>query len=186
MTIKPYSADEMAFLAQADALPNELDLDPEQAAIILSVDTDWLRKKRQGSEGAGPPFRTLGDGEKAPVRYPLGELRKWRDERLYGNTRSARDGSRFRSFSAFMASANLNDEWPFVEIDGRPVDALSIDQADPAQVEMMTMDVYLERVRTSARTSAHEAEIEKLLEGCEEPKAEKKQRQLRSSKTESS
>lgn len=186
MTIKPFSSDEMAFLAQVDALPNELDLDPEQAAIILSVDTDWLRKKRQGSEGAGPPFRTLGDGEKAPVRYPLGELRKWRDERLYGNTRSARDGSRFRSFSTFMAAANLSDEWPFVEINGRPVDAMSIEEADPAQVVMMTMDVYLERVRTSARTSGQEAETKTLFEACEEPKGEKRRRLLRSSKTEHS
>jgi hypothetical protein len=184
MTVKPFTAEEMAFLAQVDALPNGIDLTPEQAAIVLQVDTDWLRKKRQGSEGAGPPFRTLGDGEKAPVRYPLGELRKWRDEKLYGNTRSARNKSTFRSFSAFMANAHLNDEWQFVEIDGRPVDALSIDAAEPAAIVTMTMDAYLGKVRASARNSWLEAEHRSLFDSSAEPQTEDKDRKLRSSQKE--
>ena len=181
MTVKPFTAEEMAFLAQVDALPDGIDLSPDQAAIVLQVDTDWLRKKRQGSDGAGPPFLSLGMGEKAPVRYPMGALRKWKQGHLFGNTRAARQGSPHRSFSSFMAQANLGEEWLFVEIDGRPVDAMSVEATESTLAVSMTLDTYLERVRDSAREDFIEAEAETLLAGTQNPTTPNKDRRLRSS-----
>jgi hypothetical protein len=172
MPVKPYTEDELAFLAQLDQLPDELELNPEQVAIILGVTIDWLKKKRQGSEGAGPPFVTLGNGEKAPVRYPLGALRDWQKERKVGNTRAAKHEAKFRNISTFMANANLNDEWPFVEVNGRPVDALSVDIADPSAVVNLTLDVYLERVRNAAREASQAEERKELGDVMATPQGE--------------
>lgn len=181
MTIKPFTAEEMAFLAQVDALPDGIDLAPEQAAIVLQVDTDWLRKKRQGSDGAGPPFLSLGKGEKAPVRYPMGALRKWKQGHLFGNTRAARQGSLHHNFSSFMANANLNEEWMFVEIDGRPVDAMSVEATESTSAVSMTLDTYLDRVRNSAREAYVDAEDDILFSETQEPTTPNKDRRLRTS-----
>jgi hypothetical protein len=116
-----YTPAQMDFLKQLDDLPNGIDLTPEQTALVLSVDEDWLRKKRQQSEGAGPPFRLLGDGGKPSVRYPLGLLRHWQKERVFGNTHLAKQGIA-GNFSSFLATATLLDTHTFIlDAFGRPV-----------------------------------------------------------------
>ena len=148
---RAYDADEMAFLRQLDDLPDGMDLTPEQVTLVLSVDEEWLKKKRMGTEGAGPPFEKLGDGDgKAPIRYPLGPLRAWQKSHRHVNTMSAKHASRYPSFTSWMSSAKLDEEWLFVERNGRPVDALSEGESMDKPFTL-TMDEYLDRVRKTAR-----------------------------------
>ncbi len=171
-SVRAYTDDELKFLAQLDRLPDGLDLTPAQVAVILSVDEEWLKKKRQGSEGAGPPMRKLGEGDgKAPIRYPLGDLRIWQREHRHVNTMSAKHASRYASFGSWMAGAALDEEWLFVEKDGRPVDALTAGERDD-NTFLLTMDAYLERVRKAARQAKPDREKPTLDESTGKSKAD--------------
>jgi len=55
--------------------------------------------------GDGPPFVKLGNGEKAPVRYPVGEYRKWKVSHTFKNT-SQINVSRFGGMADFLSNAD--------------------------------------------------------------------------------
>jgi hypothetical protein len=147
--LRIYSDEELAFLRQLPDLPDELSLTPEQASVVIGESTDWLRKKRQGSEGAGPPFERHGDDKN--IRYPLGALRRWKRDRTYSTTREAKQGRTYERLSAFVGSGSLVDAETFRDgPDGRP----SIcDPGDPDSYTL-TLDVFLDRVRDAARAKA--------------------------------
>ena len=155
-----YTPEQMAFLSQLDDLPNGLDLTPEQAAIVLGVDVDWLRKKRQQSAGAAPPFRQLGEGEKSPVRYPLGLLRDWQSGRVFANTHAARMGLS-GNLSGFLTTGMPNDTHPFsFDKYGRPLDYQNGEQSSPPV--MLSLSEYCDRLKEGARaafTAFEEAEL---------------------------
>ena len=77
--LRIYTDEELAFLRQLPDLPDELSLTPEQTSVVIGESLDWLRKKRQGSEGAGPPFEEHGNEKN--IRYPLGGVRRWKRDR---------------------------------------------------------------------------------------------------------
>jgi hypothetical protein len=160
--VKPYSEEEMAFLRQVPDLPGDLSLTPEQAALVIGETTDWLRKKRQGSEGAGPPFEQHGEGEKAPVRYPLAALRKWKEGRTYSTTREARVGAVYGRFMCFLAAGGLGDTSVFSDgPDGRPL---------PAEKGYeLTLSDYLDRVKDAARARDLLASADDLAAGIGMP-----------------
>ena len=146
-----YTPEEMAFLRQLDDLPNGLDLTPEQAAIVLGVDVDWLRKKRQQSAGAAPPFRSLGEGDKVPIRYPLGLLRDWQKGKVFVNTHAARMGLS-GNFSGFLTTGMPNDTHPFsFDQHGRPLDYLTGDQKTPPA--LLTLSEYCDQLKHGARVA---------------------------------
>src|ERR1035437_9770934 len=60
--------------------------------------------------GDGPPFMKLGDGEKSPVRYELGEYRKWKAAHTYKNT-SQLNVSRFSGLADFLSTGMWGEEY---------------------------------------------------------------------------
>lgn len=60
----------------ADRRPDELLL-PAEAAAYLRTTTGALDNWRRRYPGRAPTYVRLGDGPKAPVRYPVADLRAW-------------------------------------------------------------------------------------------------------------
>ena len=144
--LRIYSDEELAFLRQVPDLPDDLSLTPEQASVVVGESLDWLRKKRQGSEGAGPPFEQHGDDKN--IRYPMGAVRKWKRERTFSTTREAKEAKLYGRLSSFVGSGSLLDEETFKDgHDGRP---RICDKGEPDSYSL-TLDVFLDRVRDAAR-----------------------------------
>lgn len=67
-------------LPSLEGLPGDGLLNVDEAAAYLGMAPSTLEKWRLGLRGvptAGPPYIRLHDGPKAPVRYVVGDLRKW-------------------------------------------------------------------------------------------------------------
>lgn len=138
-------------LTRLHELSDDLLLSPSQAAIVLQVDPDWLRKQRQqqgtADDGISPlPYLKLGDGKNAAVRYRLGDLRKRLESGMIINTHGAKIAT-FASFADFMSRGLNDDAWLFaLPTNSRPIDffaalAAGIDFED---CEWMTMAAYLD------------------------------------------
>lgn len=152
--LRAYSEEEMAFLRQVPDLPDDLSLFPEQTSVVIGESLEWLRKKRQGSEGAGPPFEQHGD--ETSVRYPLGAVRRWKKDRTFATTREARDARVYGRLSAFVCSGSLADEETFKDgPDGRPVPCERTDSGSYT----LTLDVFLDRVRDAARDKSLRSDL---------------------------
>jgi len=155
--LRIYTDEELAFLRQLPDLPDELSLTPEQTSVVIGESLDWLRKKRQGSEGAGPPFEEHGNEKN--IRYPLGGVRRWKRDRTFSTTREAKEARTYGRLSTFVGSGSLVDTETFRDgPDGRP---RICDQGDPDSYTL-TLDVFLDRVRNAARTKALRDEAEAL------------------------
>jgi len=144
--LRVYSESELAFLKQVPDLPDDLSMTPEQTAIVLGESTEWLRRKRQGSEGAGPPFEQHGD--EASIRYPLGEVRKWKQARTFATTREARDARLYGRLCSFVSSSLTETE---TFRDG-PVGSPVLCDASEQGSYPLSLDEFLERVRNDARS----------------------------------
>ena len=59
-------------------------VDERQAAKILTVQPATLAAWR--CKGGGPVFLKVGSGKRSSIRYRLGDLRAWANERRYANT----------------------------------------------------------------------------------------------------
>ena len=62
---------------------DEFLLTTAQASMLLSVSEDTLNHWRSG--GKGPKFLKLIPSSRGSVRYQLGDLRKWIQERTFAN-----------------------------------------------------------------------------------------------------
>lgn len=100
------SSDQIA--RELHQLSDEVLLTPPQLETIMQATSETLKNMR--ATGDGPPFLKLGDGEKSPVRYPLGEYRKWKSAHTYKNT-SQLTVSRFDSMGQFLSTAMWGDEY---------------------------------------------------------------------------
>ena len=89
-------------------LSDEVLLTPPQMETIMQGSSETLKNMR--ANGDGPPFLKLGDGEKSPVRYPLGEYRKWKAAHTYKNT-SQLTVSRFSGMADFLSTGMWGDEY---------------------------------------------------------------------------
>jgi predicted DNA-binding transcriptional regulator AlpA len=136
-----------------DALPANKMLHEAQVALLLGCKIRWLEEQR--SRGQPPPYVMLGD---RLVRYAVGPLRQWIQHTIEHAPASPtehrakqaadalgfdepilRGGHRKRSkqssFAHFLATAQPDDEWPFVfmGVGRRPMDA--VDALTHADVE---------------------------------------------------
>jgi hypothetical protein len=158
--LRIYTDEELAFLRQLPDLPDELSLTPEQTSVVIGESLDWLRKKRQGSEGAGPPFEEHGNEKN--IRYPLGGVRRWKRDRTFSTTREAKEARTYGRLSTFVGSGSLVDTETFRDgPDGRP---RICDQGDPDSYTL-TLDDFLAHVRDAARTKALRDEAEAVGRG---------------------
>ncbi|MCY4753579.1 hypothetical protein [Pelomonas aquatica] len=154
---------------QLHTLSDELALTPPQTGAVLQTTTDQLANWRV--TGEGPPFVKMGSGPKAQVRYPLGGVRKWRDERTFTNTSMA-NVSRFQSLGDFLSSGAIQDRylvaideagglWDFWESVRR--------QLDIVEVRWMPMGDILDGFRQQANQRFAEAEADEIGIGLRKP-----------------
>lgn len=59
-------------LSVIQSYTDDRDLTEREAAKLIGFSVGWLRDRRL--DGNGPPFKKIGSGRNAPVRYPKGEL----------------------------------------------------------------------------------------------------------------
>lgn len=53
---------------------------PKTIGAIFGLDEKWLSSVREGLKGIdGPPFKKLGTGKSAPIRYNYGKFKEWFD-----------------------------------------------------------------------------------------------------------
>jgi hypothetical protein len=132
-------------------------LSPPQAAIILQVDEDWLKKQRQkqskptNEEDDQPlPFCKMGEGKNAAVRYRLGDVRKHLASRRVINTHGGRI-CYFSSFADFMARGRIEDVWIFAisSASHRPMDMFEALSSGVGfdNVAWLTMGTYLDALK---------------------------------------
>lgn len=144
-------------LTRLHELSEDLMLAPAQAAIILQVDPDWLRKERQRQSNATDekdekplPFGKLGKGKNAAVRYRLGDLRQHIASQRVINTHGGKVCT-FSSFADFMSRARLEDTWLFAlpSENPRPLDIFEALRAgaDFEKASWLTMGQYLGELR---------------------------------------
>ncbi len=140
-------------------LSDEVLLTPPQLETIMQATNETLKNMR--AVGDGPPFLKLGDGEKSPVRYPLGEYRKWKAAHIYKNT-SQLTVSRFSGMADFLSTGKWGDEY----IVAHDADGIQWDfwesikaGADVVEVQWKPLDEILDGFRSSAqaRFARHEA-----------------------------
>jgi hypothetical protein len=53
---------------------------PSSSASPVRTVREWRQR------GGGPPFRKLGPGKAAPVRYPIAQYRAWRQTNILKST----------------------------------------------------------------------------------------------------
>ncbi len=138
-------------------------LTPAQMAAIMQTTVDQLQTMRE--VGDGPPFVKLGDGSKAPVRYPLAKYLEWLEGHTFSNT-SQVNVSRFASFADFMSSGSIDDSYA-IAIDAQGMLSEFWEsirqQQDVVEVRWMRMDEMLDGLRRQAnlrREQAADAEVE--------------------------
>jgi hypothetical protein len=64
----------------------ERDLTEQELADLERVNVRTVQNWRQ--RGVGPPYRKLGPGRAAPVRYPVRDYREWRASTVVASTAS--------------------------------------------------------------------------------------------------
>ncbi len=89
-------------------LSDDVLLTPPQLEAIMQATSETLKNMR--ATGDGPPFVKLGGGEKSPVRYPVGEYRKWKATHTYKNT-SQLSVSRFSGMADFLSNGQRGEEF---------------------------------------------------------------------------
>ncbi|WP_066702727.1 hypothetical protein [Curvibacter delicatus] len=96
--------------------PEDRWFSPKVIAAILGVDEKWLSSLREGLKGVeGPPYKKLGEGRSAPIRYNYGEFKKWLDEFPHLINTHGKVVSRFVSAGAFFSGTDLNGSWLFAQ-----------------------------------------------------------------------
>lgn len=194
MADAPTTLSDDVLLGAFDTLPAHFLLTTPQVALVLQSTTRWLEEQR--SRGNPPPYVELGG---RMVRYGVGPLRDYihglfaqpptsptasraqREADVLGYDEPILRGGRRKkpaqgSFNAFLTTAHLNDEWPFVRVGefDRPVDFLealrTVDADDVRDAGWLTLDGYLAALRKSVeqaesrqRTLADASRMDGLL-----------------------
>ncbi len=135
---------------EVHTLSDDLLMTPPQLATIMQTTTDQLQTMRE--TGDGPTFVKLGDGAKAPVRYPVGQYREWISKHTYSNT-SQINVSRFTGFANFMSNGMIDERF-VITVDaqgwfGEFWESIQL-QKDVVEVRWMRMDDMLEELRRQA------------------------------------
>lgn len=121
--------------------------------MLLSRSVSRLEDDRKAKRP--PPFVKLGDGPKSAVRYELGALVQYRNDRRYRSTGEATEAYRSRqaanSLLGFITEGKAMDEWAFALVGGKPVDfiqSLSMTVPDETECRWIALADYLELLRS--------------------------------------
>lgn len=148
-------------LAQLDTLSGLIQIIPEQASMLLGISVDQLKKNR--NEGRPPPHTKEGGS----IRYKLEVVRDYLKKKpSFDNSNEAAiwSSKNHTSFSAFMDHAGMNDPWPFMMRQGKPVDlfaSLSMEIDEESHGAWFTLREYCSQRVTgeSLLTNAPKREV---------------------------
>jgi hypothetical protein len=139
------------------------DLSPDQPLIARQVEALLSRSKSRlesdRRDGKPPPFYL--DGRK--VLYRLGDVlaERARTQAITPAQAKAAVVARIqhgaRTFTAFLAQADLQDTWPIANVRGCPTDffstlSMKLDDDDMGEVEDLSLGEFLERRLMFARS----------------------------------
>lgn len=153
--------------ARVKTIPDEMlvaggvhDLDPEllittaQAAMLLGCAVSGMAERKRSGRPP-PPRQPEGRGTK--VSYVLGEVLAARRSAPAPSNVVARKTQQdhirgFPTFAAFLAGGHLTDQWPFVTVDGRPIDFIGslAMRLEGEECGWLSLGQYLARLRVAA------------------------------------
>lgn len=96
--------------------PEDRWFSPKVISAILGVDEEWLSNVRQGLKGVeGPPYKKLGEGKSAPIRYNYGKFKEWLDKFPHLVNTHGKTLSRFASAGEFFSGTGVAGSWLFAQ-----------------------------------------------------------------------
>lgn len=143
--VKPYIPTELVLTKLHDLIP-EIQLIPAQVEMLLGIGSDQLKQDRE--DGKPPPFVKQG----GVFRYRLGDVRDYlKSKPVFNNTAQAMAEKmrEIESYSSFMSNAQLDDQWPFAIVGGKPIDffeslGVQLDENED-HCEWLTLLEYLDK-----------------------------------------
>jgi hypothetical protein len=140
---------------------------PKTIGAIFGLDEKWLGSIREGLKGIdGPPFKKLGSGRSAPIRYNYGKFKDWFDKFPSLINTQGKLAARAGSVLGFFSERNANNQWLFAEVNGEPQDIVvainsgAFDGEGDPQTYWLT---YWEWLAKAAQSGRMALEIDKLL-----------------------
>lgn len=134
---------------------------------IYGLDEKWLSSIREGLKGIdGPPFKKLGSGRSAPIRYNYGKFKDWFDQFPSMINTQGKLAARAASALSFFSERDANNQWLFVEVNGEPQDIVvainsgAFDGEGDPKTYWLT---YWEWLAKSAQSGRLAPKIDKLL-----------------------
>lgn len=96
---------------------------PKTMGAIFGLDEKWLSSVREGLKGVdGPPYKKLGEGRSAPIRYNYGLFKQWLDKFPSVINTQGKLAARATSVSNFFSQRDAHNQWLFAEVNGEPQD----------------------------------------------------------------
>jgi hypothetical protein len=134
---------------------------------IYGLDEKWLSSIREGLKGIdGPPFKKLGSGRSAPIRYNYGKFKDWFDQFPSMINTQGKLAARAVSALSFFSERDANNQWLFAEVNGEPQDIVvainsgAFDGEGDPQTYWLTYWEWLAKAALSGRMAP---KIDKLL-----------------------
>jgi len=160
----PMIPNEVVLTRLHDIAP-EVQLIPAQAAMLLGIGLDQLKKDRE--EGNPPPSVKQGGA----YRYRIGDVRDYlKSQKVFKNSNEAitEKMRRLESYSGFMSNAQLDDQWPFAIVGGKPIDffeSLGVDlDENEDHCQWLTLLEYLEKRKAYGLIEIAKEERNQLLD----------------------
>lgn len=140
---------------------------PKTIGAIFGLDDKWLSSVREGLKGIdGPPFKKLGTGKSAPIRYNYGKFKDWFDGFPSVINTQGKLAARAASALSFFTERDAHKQWLFAEVNGEPQDIVvainsgAFDGDDDPLVYWLT---YWEWLAKAAKLGRMAPTIDKLL-----------------------
>jgi len=117
-----------SLVASEDALTGVVAIEdrwfsPKAIGAIFGLDEKWLASIREGLKGIdGPPFKKLGTGKSAPIRYNYGAFKDWFNSFPSVINTQGKLAARAASALSFFSERDPHKQWLFAEVNGEPQD----------------------------------------------------------------
>lgn len=136
-------------------------------AAICGLDEKWLSSVREGLKGIdGPPYKKLGHGKSAPIRYNYGMFKDWLNKFPSVINTQGKLAARASSASVFFSERDTFNQWLFADIGGEPQDivvAINSGAFDGEGDPLTYWITYWEWLAISAKSGRMAPKIDKLL-----------------------
>ena len=140
---------------------------PKTIGAIFGLDEKWLSSVREGLKGIdGPPFKKLGSGRSAPIRYNYGKFKDWFDKFPSVINTHGKLAARAASALSFFSERDAHKQWLFANVNGEPQDivvAINSGAFDGDDDPLTYWLTYWEWLAKAAKSGRMASGIDKLL-----------------------